>query len=244
MFSNTFNGCSGLTGSIPENLFSGISGAPAINMFSDTFHGCSGLTGSIPENLFSGISGAPADGMFFYTFRGCSGLTGSIPENLFAGISGEAMYGDFSGTFENCSNLTGFVPPMLFRNITGEYVANTMVCIFCNTGLATSCPPCHTQYITGFEEYWDGKVSCEVSLGENEHLYNGICMTDCGAGFSKIKTSTGLEFPIFTNQPTTPALHFQYNDTMCYAPLEVGNGGTGSMNININGEIYHVGTLE
>ena len=279
MFNSTFRGCSGLTGSIPENLFAGISGAPATYMFSDTFSGCSGLTGSIPENLFSGISGAPAHSMFYFTFSGCSGLTGSIPENLFSGISGAPAYGMFYSTFSGCSGLTGSIPNHLFGNLSGTLASNSysfyatfsnctnlsgyvpadlfsglsyastshnniMNNIFSNTGLARSCPPCHTQYITGFEEYWDGKVSCEVSLGENEHIYNDVCYQDCDAGFTRLKTSTGLEFPIFDAKPTTPALAFLFNGKQCYAPLESGDGGTASMNVNVGGQIYHVGTNE
>ncbi len=75
-FNGTFSYQSQLTGSIPENIFAGISGAPAAYMFSNTFYGCSGLTGSIPENMFAGISGAPAWYMFSGTFSGCRGLTG------------------------------------------------------------------------------------------------------------------------------------------------------------------------
>ncbi|MFQ6745001.1 MAG: hypothetical protein ACLRFN_03450, partial [Alphaproteobacteria bacterium] len=86
-FYGTFSGASNMTGSIPENLFAGISGAPASSMFQETFSGCSGLTGAIPDGLFAGISGEPKLGMFWSTFSSCSGLT-SIPENLFAGISG------------------------------------------------------------------------------------------------------------------------------------------------------------
>ena len=56
MFYYTFYGCSGLSGSIPENLFAGVSGAPAEWMFESTFRGCSGLTGYIPPELFAGIS--------------------------------------------------------------------------------------------------------------------------------------------------------------------------------------------
>ncbi|MBQ2844565.1 MAG: hypothetical protein IJE79_00935, partial [Alphaproteobacteria bacterium] len=58
-FYRTFYNATNMTGSIPDGLFAGISGAPASNMFFGTFYGCSGLT-SIPENLFAGISGAPA----------------------------------------------------------------------------------------------------------------------------------------------------------------------------------------
>ena len=95
-----------MTGSIPSDLFAGISGAPASDMFDSTFSACSGLTGAIPDGLFAGISGAPAERMFYQTFQGCSGLT-SIPENLFGNISGTAQSAMFDGMFNGCTSLTG-----------------------------------------------------------------------------------------------------------------------------------------
>ena len=159
----TFSGCSGLTGSIPENLFAGIQGQPASAMFDYTFYGCSGLTGSIPENLFAGISGAPAGTMFYGTFRGCSGLSGSIPENLFAGISGAPAEYMFDSTFSGCSNLgkdtidgnnTYYIPPTLmsYSVATNSNYSNGM---FSGTGLLTACPSDTIRYYTN-----SGKVSC------------------------------------------------------------------------------------
>ena len=116
-FDKTFSACSGLT-EIPENLFAGISGAPAEYMFDETFYGCYGLTGKIPENLFAGISGAPAGSMFESTFSACSGLT-EIPEKLFAGISGAPAIRMFYDTFRDCTNLTGEIPVGLFGNLSG-----------------------------------------------------------------------------------------------------------------------------
>ncbi len=110
----TFAGCTGLTGSIPGNLFSTISGRPLSYMFQETFSGCKNLTGTIPGNLFASISGAPAAYMFYETFANCSGLTGAIPANLFAGISGTPAIYMFSGTFRGCSGLTGKIPSNLF----------------------------------------------------------------------------------------------------------------------------------
>jgi hypothetical protein len=102
----TFNGCSGLTGSIPGNLFAGISGAPSGRLFTGTFQGCTGLTGAIPSGLFAGISGAPENSMYESTFYGCTGLT-SIPVGLFGNISGAEKYSMFRGTFSGCTGLTG-----------------------------------------------------------------------------------------------------------------------------------------
>ena len=123
-FYNTFSGCGNLTGSIPENLFAGITGAPTSNMFNSTFSGCRGLTGEIPENLFAGIKGSPAMFMFYYTFAGCNNLTGSIPAGLFAGITGSPAIEMFSGTFNGCTGLTG-IPAGLFDGIT-DVPANGM----------------------------------------------------------------------------------------------------------------------
>ena len=104
--------------SIPEGLFSGISGAPAESMFASTFAGCPYLTGSIPEGLFSGISGVPAESMFASTFD-YTGITGSIPAGLFSGISGAPAKSMFSKTFSECSGLTGSIPENLFAGISG-----------------------------------------------------------------------------------------------------------------------------
>ena len=117
-FSHTFAYCSNLSGTIPGELFSGISGAPAAGMFYETFSEAGGLTGAIPEKLFAGISGAPAPGMFYKTFYGCTGLTGAIPEKLFAGISGAPAEFMFYGTFAGCGGLTA-IPEKLFAGISG-----------------------------------------------------------------------------------------------------------------------------
>ena len=117
-FSHTFVHCINLSGTIPGELFSGISGAPVAGMFYGTFSGSDGLTGAIPEKLFAGISGAPATGMFAETFSDCFGLTGAIPEKLFAGISGAPAPYMFYGTFAGCTGLTA-IPEKLFAGISG-----------------------------------------------------------------------------------------------------------------------------
>ena len=117
-FYSTFHNASNMTGSIPANLFAGISGAPAKGMFYSTFYGCSGLTGAIPDGLFGNLTGAPASYMFYGTFYNCSGLT-SIPSDLFAGISGAPASSMFYGTFYGCSGLTGAIPDGLFSGISG-----------------------------------------------------------------------------------------------------------------------------
>ena len=121
-FSRTFVRCINLSGTIPGELFSGISGAPVVGMFYETFSEAGSLTGAIPEKLFAGISGAPATGMFAETFLGCLGLTGAIPEKLFASISGAPAEFMFYGTFAGCGGLTA-IPEKLFAGISGAPAA-------------------------------------------------------------------------------------------------------------------------
>ncbi|MBQ2844950.1 MAG: hypothetical protein IJE79_02965 [Alphaproteobacteria bacterium] len=85
-FYQTFCNATNMTGSIPSDLFAGISGAPAASMFRDTFYGCSKLT-SIPENLFGNISGTAQSYMFYRTFYNCRSLTGPS-----ARINGQYLY--------------------------------------------------------------------------------------------------------------------------------------------------------
>ena len=103
IFLATFENATNMT-SIPEDLFAGISGAPARSMFYRTFFGCSALT-SIPENLFAAISGVLDYYTFQMTFRNCTSLT-SIPENLFGNITG-IKGSSLCGMFYGCTSLTG-----------------------------------------------------------------------------------------------------------------------------------------
>ena len=81
-FYATFYGCTNLTGTIPYNLFSGITGNRS-NMFRDMFSntGVTGISGTSAQQsqLFSGISGV-AQGMFNHTFS-YTNIT-SIPAGL------------------------------------------------------------------------------------------------------------------------------------------------------------------
>ena len=142
-FEDTFRKATNLTGEIPADLFSGISGQPVKNMFRSTFKGCTALTGTseqdlnnsgmnyaIPPTLFSGLSGKPAVEMFKETFYNCSSLTGTIPENLFSGISGQPAERMFSYMFSGCSSLTGTIPENLFSGISGQPASGMFAGVF------------------------------------------------------------------------------------------------------------------
>lgn len=66
-------------------------------------------------------------------------------------------------------------------------------------------------------------------------VFNALCST----GFQYIKTSSGLQFNLYQNKSTSPALHIKYNDTICYGNLESGSASN-SINIKINDTIYHI----
>ena len=177
MFAFTFAN-TGIT-SIPSGLFAGVVGPSRSYMFADTFLGCSNLRGDIPSGLFSGVTGRPAYGMFESTFSGCSNMSCDIPANLFSGISGSLgeVYDEmgytglvsgentwrstFYGFCSTNSNSNTFIPRTLFQNVNGDVgTYYTMYGVFKNSGLATTCPTGYHQYLTGFESYWDRKVSC------------------------------------------------------------------------------------
>ena len=179
MFRHTFYACSGLTGSIPGGLFAGLQGVPKGSMFQQTFARCSNLTGAIPANLFAGISGAPATWMFAGTFQNCSKLSGELPAELFAGISGAPKSQMFNSTFAGCSSLSGYIPPTFFAGISTETtIDDQMANVFNNSGLDTECPDGMTQYMTGFEDFFTGKVSCEIVCDDGYHSDNNMCIAN------------------------------------------------------------------
>ena len=100
---------SGVTGSIPENLFKNCT---EITSFDWTFDGCKNLTGNIPENLFENNKKART---FTWTFNRCVNLTGDIPEGLFKNNTElTSVYGCFS----ECIGLDGYIYKNMFNNNT------------------------------------------------------------------------------------------------------------------------------
>ncbi len=124
-FVSTFNGCTNLTGTIPETLFTGVTGSASDNtnnsaMFGYTFTDCSNLQGPIPDRLFGNLNAVPGMGMFSNTFSGCANLDGEIPKDLFAGVTGSPRAGLFASTFSGCAGLSGSIPKELFAGISGN----------------------------------------------------------------------------------------------------------------------------
>ena len=61
----------------------------------------------------------------------------------------------------------------------------------------------------------------------------------CGAGIDKIKTSTGVVIPLYSNRVTTPSFCVRYNNTVCYADMVLGSQ-SGTINIRHNDTVYHL----
>lgn len=250
MFWGTFSGTTFVSGYANISaLFSGISGAPAKGMFDSTFYNSYNLSGNIPSNLFggTGLLGVPAERMFASTFYGCYNLSGSIPANLFGGmgLTGASAVGMFDTTFFACIRLSGYVPMTLFGGIsTSNPATNMMNHVFQYSGLLPACPCGTHDYTTGFESYWDGKVSCQIGLKPNEHWYGNICVEDCAAGITQIRTSTELSFQILKTKPTEHAIHISApsDGTVCYVPLASGSAAN-SINVSLNGSVYHADTV-
>ena len=232
MFWDTFAN-SGITG-IPETLFAGITSGSRYALFDGTFRDCTSLT-AIPEHLFDSITDS-GYALFWQTFDGCTGVT-SIPKNLFANLRGANKW-MFYRTFSGCTGLRGYIPPELFAGLNGETAANMFTDTFRNTNLYTSCPCGTTQYETGYESAWSGKVSCTVGLKPNEHWYNGTCTTVCAAGVTEMKTSTGLAVPLITTKLTTPSINVAYNGSTCFIPLAVG-AAANAINMSWDETDYH-----
>lgn len=64
------------------------------------------------------------------------------------------------------------------------------------------------------------------------------CAPQCAAGFTKIKTQTGLNIPVFNIKRTSPALHIGYGNNICYAELLPGESDK-AINVRYNNAIYH-----
>ena len=160
MFNGTFYGCTNLA-NIPSGLFANLeTGAP--DMFANTFRDCTSLS-SIPDGMFGDISTGAAS-MFYGTFRDCTNIT-AIPTDLFSKITTAADY-MFSDTFNGATRLAGYIPPTTFAGLitnSSPTATNMWQGTFTDTNVATSCDSFidMRQYITHYESYWNGKVSCE-----------------------------------------------------------------------------------
>ncbi len=119
-FYQTFRNCTNLASSIPDTLFSGISGTIITNMFYNTFYGCSKLTGFVPSTLFAELdntnySSGPMKNIFYN-----SGLVTSCPSGYTKYTTGFET--DFNSKVSCKSTCTD-----------GKYYSNSQ-CVNCDVG--------------------------------------------------------------------------------------------------------------
>lgn len=236
-FSRTFVRCINLSGTIPGELFSGISGAPVVGMFYETFSEAGSLTGAIPEKLFAGISGAPATGMFAETFLGCLGLTGKIPSELFAGISGAPAPYMFYGTFAGCTGLTA-IPEKLFAGISGTPAVGMFAGTFFKCLGLTAIPEKLFAGISGAPAegmFFNTFAGCEGLVAIPEKLFAGISGAPAESMFSmtfaSCKGLTAIPKNLFGNISGAPA------DEMFYNTFSGCSGLTGEIPLGLFGNI-------
>ena len=207
MFLSTFSNCYGLT-SLPADLFATFT-IGAVKIFQSTFQACNGLT-SIPSTLFASFASG-YNNMFYQTFYSCVGLT-SLPDRLFASFTSGGMY-MFRRTFMHCTHLSGYIPPNLFAGLIANnsiYRTDMMADIFYNTNLATSCDSYTgmTRYVTPYDSYLGGKVSCATAN-------TGYTITyACGSG-------SGIA-PVDTNQYASTAITVTVSENTCTPPTNMG----------------------
>ena len=236
-FSHTFVHCISLSGTIPGELFSGISGAPVAGMFYGTFSGSEGLTGAIPEKLFAGISGAPATGMFAETFSDCFGLTGAIPEKLFAGISGAPAPGMFDKTFYGCTGLTA-IPEKLFAGISGAPAESMFYGTLAGCTGLTAISEKLFAGISGAPAtymFFGTFAGCEGLVTIPEKLFAGISGAPAESmysmTFASCKGLTAIPKNLFGNISGAPA------DEMFYNTFSGCSGLTGEIPLGLFGNI-------
>ena len=58
----------------------------------------------------------------------------------------------------------------------------------------------------------------------------------CGAGVSRLKTSSGISLPLLSQKIGEVNMSFLHNNVACYVPLEQGRGG---LTVLYNGQTYH-----
>lgn len=121
----------------------------------------------------------------------------------------------------------------------GYYCPKT---IFCDAGdfggmAADQAIPCPDgTYSTGgaIECITCTKTPCDSTTGESTSDTDTVC----DLGISKIKTSSGIEIPLYASKITSPAIHVKYNGGICYAKLAEGHQAN-TINLKYNNKTYH-----
>lgn len=207
--------------SIPENLFSGISGTTVNWMFRDMFQNAM-ITTSLPDGLFSGITGNNGNKAFWGTFADVSYLTGYIPPSMFSGLVANGSPGSMYVPFRNSSSLAQSCPTGMTQYFTGYesywngYVscAPNKVTYSCGTGTGT--PPVDSGVVNGLHFRVSANTCTKSGYSFAGWKVSGT--SDIKAENTHFQWNYGATNKTFTAQWTQDTVTISYD----------ANGGSGS----------------
>jgi hypothetical protein len=217
--SNTFRGCTGITGVIFTNL-ERISGGNFIA--SNTFIGCTGITGVLDFPKLKTISATNAAPSMF---AGCTGITGVNIKYLETVSGTTAMQSFFSGTglitcaFESLNVVSGIggVMKSCFSNCSALqslwfYALNT-------ASFGTRTDQFHDMLsgVTGCTVHFPMRI--QPTIGSWADVTNGFGGTNTTVLFDIVTSLTGADGNTYTRQEkdsTSTATAWVYNDTLYY----------------------------
>lgn len=186
---------------------------------------------------------------FIYTFYNATKFVGPLSSSLFSGLHGPFAAYMFRRTFYSNTSLTGYVPYNFFADLETAQANMSKVLkdIFKgNNTMQTSCQSGTEAYTLSYAGYLNGKAVCKPlsACNPNEYEYDGNCYAKCtGTNMNELKLSSGLSYNMVATKPTTPAMNIQYNNIICYIPLENGIGTSPALNVQYGGNTYHTVSL-
>ncbi len=121
---------------------------------------------------------------------------------------------------------------------SGEFVAGPSVSS-CAGQIACTNAPENSVY-TGAGHKNDCPWRCGEDFG---YTSSNLCMPLCGAGITRLNTSSGVTVPLFQNANTAPSIHIKNNNGTCYADLVPGMTDN-AIHVNYNGVTYHTVGVE
>lgn len=92
---------------------------------------------------------------------------------------------------------------------------------------------------TGYSSYGDMDF-CRKYLGFNNMPDFCVPQLACPSGALAMKSSLGAVLPLYGERLTTPSLHAQIGNNVCYVNMISGTGGSGAINVYYNNQTYHL----
>ena len=72
------------------------------------------------------------------------------------------------------------------------------------------------------------------------YWYNGQCTTKCAEeAIDELHAGASVVYPVLKDKLITPSINVKYGNTVCYVPVDTGNGGTDSLNMSYGNTVYH-----